>query len=208
MTMTEHDTRFTVLIVDDDASVRDALSLLLSLRGYRTAVFACAEDLLRALEPDAAGCVIADIKMPGMSGLELQQELRRRGIPLPVVVITGHGDISQARAAFKCDAVDFLEKPFDDEQLVNAIEAAAARERERLSAQSSRRRSSEALSALSERERQVMELLARGMANRDVGEELAISPRTVEVHKARIMSKLGVRNIAELVRLADAVEKQ
>ncbi len=199
---------FTVLIVDDDASVRDALSLLISLRGYRTAVFACAEDFLRALEPDAAGCVIADIKMPGMSGLDLQQELKRRGATLPVIVITGHGDISQARAAFKSEAVDFLEKPFDDEQLLTAIETAASRERERLAADTDRQKHAAAVSALSEREREVMALLARGMANRDIGEELSISPRTVEVHKARIMSKLGVRNIAELVRLSDAAQKQ
>ncbi len=205
--MTDLRTQFTVVIVDDDPSVRDSLSLLLSLRGYRTAVFACAEDFLKALDPASGGCVIADIKMPGMTGLELQQELKRRGSPLPVVVITGHGDISQARAAFKCDAVDFLEKPFDDDQLVTAVEAAATRERERLNADLRRHSREAAVAALSERERQVMALLAQGLANRDIGEELAISPRTVEVHKARIMSKLGVKNLAELVRMSDAAHK-
>jgi RNA polymerase sigma factor (sigma-70 family) len=142
--------------------------------------------------------------MPGMSGLELQQELKRRGHTLPVVVITGHGDISQARTAFKSDAVDFLEKPFDDEQLVAAIEAAALRENDRLALDAQREKSAAAVAALSEREREVLALLARGLANRDIGEALNISPRTVEVHKARIMSKLGVKNLAELVRLADA----
>lgn len=199
--------QFTVLIVDDDPSVRDSLSLLLSLRGYRTAVFACAEDFLQAVDADGAGCVIADIKMPGMSGLDLQQELNRRGIRLPVVVITGHGDISQARTAFKADAVDFLEKPFDDEQLVAAIETCLARERDRMAAEEERQKRGAAVSGLSERERQVMELLAQGLPNRNIGERLDISPRTVEVHKARIMSKLGVKNLAELIKLADATHK-
>lgn len=203
--MTDLRNQFAVLIVDDDPAVRDSLSLLLSLRGYRTAVFACAEDLLSALEPEWTGCIIADIRMPGMSGLELQRALTERGVSLPVVVITGHGDISQARTAFKNNAVDFLEKPFDDEQLVAAIEAAVRREQGRVEADMTRKQVLSVVDSLSEREREVMALLARGLPLRDIGEELAISPRTVEVHKARVMSKLGVRNIAELVRLNDSL---
>jgi RNA polymerase sigma factor (sigma-70 family) len=201
--MTETRDHFTVYIVDDDAAVRDSLSLLLSLRGYRTAVFACAEDFLRTHTVESAGSLIVDIKMPGMSGLELQAELAARGARLPVVIITAHGNVAAARTAFKTEAVDFLEKPFDDDQLVSAIEASFARERARLDARAQNSRRHTRLAALSEREREVMRLLVIGLHNRTIGEKLEISARTVEVHKARIMQKLGIRNLAELIRAAD-----
>jgi FixJ family two-component response regulator len=193
----------TVYIVDDDAAVRDSLSLLLSLRGYRTASFACAEDFLAALRPEWTGCVLADIRMPGLSGLELQRALIDRGVRLPVVIVTGHGDVASARAAFRSDAVDFLEKPFDEEAPIAAVEAALARERARLSCTQVARARDLSLAGLTQRERDVMELLVLGLHNRDVAQRLAISPRTVEVHKARVMSKLGARNLAELIRIAD-----
>jgi FixJ family two-component response regulator len=199
--MTEAVHRQTVFIVDDDAAVRDSLSLLLSLKGYATAVFACAEDFLRALAPDWRGCVVADIRMPGMSGLEMQQALARHPSGLPVIIITGHGDIAAARQAIKAKAVDFLEKPFDDEQLVDAIEQ-ALREMPPGGGPLARPRTA----LLSPRERQVMALMVDGVDNRQLGERLGISARTVEVHKARVMSKLGVRNLAELIRLAQAEE--
>lgn len=205
--MTDLRERMTVFIVDDDAAVRDAVALLLSLRGYRTASFACAEDFLRACDPAWAGCVVADIKMPGMSGLELQAEMACRGIELPVLIMTGHGDVSAARAAFRARAVDFLEKPFEDEQLVAGIEQAFARERERLGERSERERRERIVAGLSQREREVLSLLARGLPNRTIAKELDISPRTVEVHKARVMSKLGAHNLAELVRIADGALK-
>ena len=196
------DEGLAVYIVDDDAAVRDSLSLLLSLRGYRTATFACAEDFLAAIEPGWAGCLIADIRMPGMSGLALQEALARRGIALPVVIITAHGDVESARAAFKSNAVDFLEKPFDETGPVNAVEAAFERERRRLASEHVERRRDAGLAGLSPREREVMDLLVQGLHNRDVAERLAISPRTVEVHKARIMAKLGARGLADLIRLS------
>lgn len=201
--MDESRDQYTVFIVDDDASVRDAVALLLSLRGYRTASFACGEDFMRACKPEWTGCVVADIKMPGMSGLELQASLAQAGIGLPVLIMTGHGDVSSARAAFKSNAVDFLEKPFDDEQLVAGIESAFARARLQVAGRTESARREARIADLSPREREVLELLARGMANRGIAEALEISPRTVEVHKARVMSKLGVSNLAELVRLAD-----
>ena len=201
--MDESRNQYTVFIVDDDASVRDAVALLLSLRGYRTASFACGEDFMRACKPEWAGCVVADIKMPGMTGLELQSSLARAGIGLPVLIMTGHGDVTSARAAFKSNAVDFLEKPFDDEQLVAGIESAFARARQQLDGRTESARREARIADLSPREREVLELLARGMANRGIAEALDISPRTVEVHKARVMSKLGVSNLAQLVRLAD-----
>jgi len=192
----------TVHIVDDDAAVRDSLSLILSLRGYRTATFASAEQFLARVKPDWTGCVIADIRMPGLSGLEMQHELRARGIAMPVVIVTGHGDVASARAAFKADAVDFLEKPFDEHGPVHAVETAFARERARLAARGVARHREKSLAALSPREREVLDLLVEGLHNRDVAERLGISPRTVEVHKARVMEKLEARNLAELIRIS------
>ena len=195
--------RDTVFIVDDDASVRDSLSLLVSLRGHVTATFASAEDFLGALQPDWRGCVVADIRMPGMSGLELQRALSEKGPTLPVIVITAHGDVSAARRAFLADAVDFLEKPFDGAQLLAAIDTALAGHRAVVAAQSPAAQPRSATSLLSAREREVMQLMVKGLHNRLIAAELGISPRTVEVHKARVMDKLGVTNLVDLVRLAD-----
>jgi FixJ family two-component response regulator len=192
----------TVFIVEDDASVRDALSLILSLRGYRTACFVNADDFLAACESDSVGCVLADIKMPGMSGLELQALLPKKGIELPVIIITGHGDVSAARAAFRLNAVDFLEKPFDDEQLIAGIEEAFSRERRRLGMRLHDAQRDKLVRELSTREREVFELVVSGLANRHVAERLKLSPRTIESHKTRIMNKLGVRSLAEMIRLA------
>lgn len=190
-----------VYIVDDDPAVRDSLSLLLGLRGYRTASFASAEDFLSALRPEWKGCLVADIRMPGMSGLDLQRELKRRGVRLPVVIVTAHGDVATAREAFKSDAVDFLEKPFDEEAPIAAVEAAFARSREQVSREEATRHRDALLARLTEREREVALLLAEGLHNVEVAERLAISPRTVEVHKARVLAKLGARNLAEVIRI-------
>ena len=198
------ETPLTVHIVDDDAAMRDSLSLLLSLRGYRTASFASAEDFLAVVDPGWSGCILADIRMPGMSGLAMQQELATRGISLPVIVLTAHGDVDSARAAFKAQAVDFLEKPFDDVALVEAIEGAFGRERSRLDASGTREAQQRVIAALTPREREVLELVTRGHHNREVGERLGISPRTVEVHKARLMAKLGARNLSDLIRITRA----
>lgn len=199
--MHEREQILTVFIVDDDPSVRDSISLLLSLRGYRTAVFARAEDFLQALLPHCCGCLLTDLRMPGKSGLELQAELARRGVALPVVVLTAHGDVEAARTAFIGNAVDFLQKPYDDEQLCAAIETAFARERQRMSTDTQAQSRKARFAALSAREHEVTVLLARGLNNREVAEALGISPRTVEAHKARLMRKLGAANLAELIRM-------
>lgn len=195
--------RESVFIVDDDPSVRDALSLLLSLRGYATATFSSAEDFLSALQPEWRGCVVLDIRMPGMSGLELQRCLLEGGPTLPVIVITAHGDVSAARQAFLADAVDFIEKPFDSEQLLAAIENALSGLRAVTLVKDSTPRPRLPATPLSPREREVMTLLVKGLHNRRIAEELGISPRTVEVHKARVMDKLGVKTVVDLVRLVD-----
>jgi FixJ family two-component response regulator len=188
----------TVYIVDDDAAVRDSLSLMLGIAGYATALYADAEAFLGAYRDDWAGCVVADLRLPGKSGLELQAELRKRGSALPFIVMTAHGDVPSARTAFQAQAVDFLEKPFDHAQLRAAIDLAFSREGDRLARQGD----AEKLATLTEREREVLEHAAQGLHAKEIAAALGISPRTVEVHKTRIMEKLGVRNVAELVRFA------
>ena len=191
----------TVFIVEDDAAVRDSLGLLLGLQGFRTQSFSCAEDFLRIYQPSWAGCLLLDVRMPGMNGLELQESLRRQGLALPVIIMTAHGDITTVRTALKSGAVDFLEKPVDPAALLaavrTALDADAARRRTALEAEGARQR----LSVLTARERQVMELVAKGCHNREIAETLGISPRTVEVHKARVMEKLQVQSVPELVRI-------
>ena len=192
----------TIFVVDDDPSVRDALGLLLGVRGYRTAMFASGEDFLHVWKPDWAGCLLVDIRMSGMDGLTLQQELITRGCRIPVIIVTAHGDVAQARAAFKANAIDFLEKPFDDVKLLSAIEEAMSRAQQQRDDQRRRAHSQQLLSELTPREREVMELVVTGQHNREIGPALGISVRTVEVHKARLMSKLGVDNVADLVRIS------
>lgn len=190
----------TVFIIDDDASVRDALGLLLSLRGYRTTMFADAASFLGALRSEWQGCLLIDIRMPGMDGLALQRELTERRCTLPVIMITGHGDVASARDAFRAAAVDFLEKPLDEVRLVQAIEEALARQHKRHVEQHSQQEFARRLAALTPREREVLELVVAGRHNREIAEQLGISVRTVEVHKARMMSKLEVTTIPQLVR--------
>ena len=196
--------RLTVFVIDDDAAVRDSIALMLGLEGYRTSVFADAEAFLAAWREDWAGCVIADVRLPGQSGVELQEALRKHAITIPFVIITAHGDVATARAAFRSQAVDFLEKPFDNVQLCAAIETAFAIEERRIQMDDNHRRDFEKLARLTPREREVLEKAAQGLHAKEIAATLGISPRTVEVHKTRIMEKLGVRNVAELVRFAIA----
>jgi RNA polymerase sigma factor (sigma-70 family) len=200
--------RLTVFVVDDDASVRDSLALMLGLAGYRTAVFADAEAFLAAWREEWSGCVVTDLRLPGQSGIELQAALRKRGAILPVVIITAHGDVPSARVAFQAQAVDFLEKPFDEAQLRVAIETAFALEERRMEHEHARRADAEKLARLTARERDVLEQAAQGLHAKEIASALGISPRTVEVHKTRIMAKLGVRNVAELVRFAVAASRE
>jgi FixJ family two-component response regulator len=194
----------TVYIVDDDASMRDSLSLLLGLLGYSTACFDSAETFLAAYQDQWSGCVIADLKLPGKSGLELLAELQTRGSRLPFVIITAHGDVSSARAAFQSEAVDFLEKPFEETDLRAAIDKGLEKELGRI------QRGGEALKLanLTRREREILDLVGKGLHAKEIARTLAISPRTVEVHKASLMIKLGARNVAELVRFALTADKQ
>lgn len=201
-------TRLLVYVVDDDASIRDSLSLMLGLAGYPTRLFADAESFLAAFEDGWAGCVLADLRLPGISGIELQARIRQRGSKLPFVIMTAHGDVQAARAAFRAEAIDFLEKPFDEAQLRAAIEAAFALERQRSDKAAARGTMSRKLDRLTPRELQVLDHAAKGLHAKEIGRALGISARTVEVHKTRIMDKLELRNIGELVRFALAAEAE
>ena len=191
----------TVFLVDDDASIRDALSLLISLKGLRASVFSSAENFLAVYEASWRGCLLTDLKMSGMSGLDLQQRLRDEGVSLPVVVLTAHGDVATARAALKKGAVDFLEKPVDDDVLIDVLMNAIRIDAERHKLDEQRSQVAARLDSLTPREREVLDLLAAGMQHKQIAERLAISARTVEVYKARMMQKLQCRSLAEVIRL-------
>ena len=191
----------SVFIIEDDVAVRDSLGLLLGLNGYRIQSFARAEDFLRVYDPSWAGCLLLDIRMPGMSGLELQTQLREKQIALPVIIITAHADVPVVKQALKAGAIDFLEKPVDPDALLAAVAAALDADNLRRSASLEVATVEQRMSVLTPREREVMKLVAQGIHHREIATMLGISPRTVEVHRARVMDKLEVRNMSELVRL-------
>ena len=197
----------TVYIVEDDAAMRDSLSLMLGLLGFRTVSFESAEAFLDTYRDKWVGCVVADLRLPGMSGLELQANLRARGEKLPFVIITGHGDVKSARAAFQSEAVDFIEKPFDEAELRLAIEKGFDKESQRIQNAEAGNDQALKLAKLTNREREVLELVGKGLHAKEIAASLDISARTVEVHKARLMSKLEARNVSELVRFALAAQK-
>jgi FixJ family two-component response regulator len=195
-----------IYIVDDDEAVRDSLALLLNFRGWRCRAFSSAEDCLTAWQPDWRGCLLLDLRMGGMDGLALQKALDERGSCLPIVFLTGHGDIAHARAALKAGAVDFLEKPYAEEALIDAIREAISHDARQHAVQSHCNEIATRIARLSERERQVMYLAVEGKPNRDIATQLEISPRTVEVFKARMMEKMQARSLPELVRMVLAAE--
>lgn len=191
----------TVYLIDDDMSVRDALSLLLGLEGYRTTVFADAVSFLNTWRPEWRGCLLIDIRMPGMDGLALQRKLLDSGCDIPVVIITGHGDVSSARQAFRSEAVDFIEKPIDKNRLMQAVNEAFVQQDSKRSLLDTQQRQAVQMEELTPREYEVMELVVAGRHNRDIAQQLGISVRTVEVHKSRMMSKLRADGVADLVRI-------
>ena len=193
-----------VLVVDDDASVRKSLDRLLRSSGYAVRTFASpAEFLVGDLgHPEQPRCVVADVMMPGLSGIELQEELSERGNPLPLVFITGHGDIPMGVRAMRDGAVDFLEKPFDDEDLLGAVDRAMVRSIEETGRKQEVDRARDALLTLTPREHEVMEHVIAGLLNKQIARRLDISEKTVKVHRGRVMQKTGVDSVAELVRLA------
>ncbi len=197
----------TVYVVEDDAAVRESLLLLLKLKGFVAEGFGSAESFLSAALPDRPGCLVLDLRMPGKNGLELQALLDERGIALPVIIVTAHGDVSAARTAFKAGAVDFLEKPVDEAALFGAINSALTRDRHRRSADEAEAAVRARLARLSGREREVMWLVADGHQNREIGAMLGVSPRTVEIYKARMLEKLQVRGLPDLLRVLNSVPR-
>ncbi len=195
-----------VFVVDDDLSIREAIQSLVRLEGLRVETFATAQDFLRRKRPDLPGCVVLDVELPGLSGLDLQRELAALGIKLPIIFITGYGDIPMSVRAMKAGATEFLTKPFRDQDLLDAIQQALERDR------AARRHSKEIaelrkrFDALTSREREVMSLVVGGWLNKQIGFELKISEITVKIHRGRVMGKMGAQSLAELVRMTERLE--
>jgi FixJ family two-component response regulator len=191
-----------VFIVDDDAAVRRFLGGLIESVALRVEAYASAQDFLAAYDPDRPGCLVLDVRMPGMSGLELQRELAERAIGLPVIVLTGHGNVQLAVHAMKAGAVDFVEKPFDNELLLDRIQKAVAESVRARGERIKRDEIAQRLQSLTPRERQVLDLVVAGETNKGVARRLDISERTVEIHRANVMHKMHARTLADLVKMA------
>ena len=190
-----------VHVIDDDADVRQSLAFLLSTAGIAVQVHESAIAFLQALPQVEVGCIVTDVRMPGMDGLELQRRLRADKYAIPVIVITGHGDIALAVEAMKAGAVDFIEKPFDDEVLIRAIKSALDSVRQESARDSAASEVRNRLKLLSERERQVLQGLVAGKANKIIAYDLGISPRTVEIYRANVMTKMQADSLSALVRM-------
>ncbi|MGH7067983.1 MAG: response regulator FixJ [Acetobacteraceae bacterium] len=195
----------TVHVVDDDAAVRDSLRVLLEAAGFTVRTHASAGALLAA-EPEPLGCVLTDVRMPEIDGLELQRLLNASGIGLPVIVMTGHGGVPVAVSAMKEGAVDFLEKPFDDEQLLRAIRRAVEQSRQHQARELAAAEAAARLAQLTRREREVLDRLVGGLSTKAIAKALGASPRTIEVHRARVFEKLKAGNLPDLVRLVLAAD--
>lgn len=191
----------TVFVVDDDAAVRDSLSWLIKSVGLKVETFGSAQEFLAAVDKKKAGCVVLDVRMPGMSGLELQEKLACEKILLPVIIITGHGDVPMAVRAVKSGAFDFIEKPFNDQVLLDRIQQALKRDVETRKVEGHRAEVSTKLALLTPREREVLELVVAGNPNKVIAAQLGISCRTVEIHRGRVMEKMEASSLSDLVRL-------
>jgi FixJ family two-component response regulator len=190
-----------VFIVDDDEGIRQALVALMTTLGYEAQVFSRPSDFLRQLQRDQGGCLLLDVRMPEMSGIEVLQQLNRSGSMLPVIIISGHGDIPMAVQAMKDGAFDFIQKPFRDQELVDRVNAALRHDAENRAAEERHSDLKRRFDMLTAREREVMELIVDGRPNKVVAIELHLSERTVEIHRANVMTKMGARSLAHLVKL-------
>jgi FixJ family two-component response regulator len=200
--MASSPTSTTIFVVDDDDGVRTSLGILLESAGYRPVPFASAAEFLAQYDPARAGCLLLDMRMPGMSGMDLLQELSRRGAFLPVIFITGHGDVPMAVEAMKSGAFDFLQKPFSPRDLLERLGRALAADAEARQALLLTDELNRRHSTLTPREKEVMGLIVAGLANKVIAMDLKLSERTVEIHRARVMEKMATRSVAHLVRMA------
>ncbi|MEM9473199.1 MAG: response regulator [Pseudomonadota bacterium] len=192
---------FRIYVVEDNSSVRRSLCALMTAHGYDPSPFASAEDFLEGYDPDMPACMLLDIKMPGISGLQLQELLNNQGVAIPIVVLTGHGDVAAAVQAMKNGAIDFVEKPPDERVLLAAIKAAVERLGNKPLARIPQAEVKRRLARLTTREREVLDHLVQGKINKQIADDLGISQRTVEVHRARIREKMEARGLADLIRL-------
>jgi FixJ family two-component response regulator len=195
--------RAVVFVVDDDPSMRRSLESLLRSVGNDVRLFSSAQDFMQAERPDAPSCLVLDVRLPGMSGLTFQQELAKEGIALPVIFITGYGDVPMTVRAMKAGAAEFLTKPFDDQLLLDAVHAAIQRDRARRHDAASLGILESRYDELTEREKQVMKLVAAGWANKQIAAKLGLSLVTVKVHRGQVMRKMQAKSIADVVRMAD-----
>ena len=203
-----HDALRLIHLVDDEAAIRRSASFMLKTSGFQVRAYESGLELLKSSADLETGCILLDIRMPGMDGLEVQQALKEKGVVLPVIIMTGHGDVSLAVKAMKAGAVDFIEKPFEKAVLLAAIDQGIERLKR---SDSSREQATDAavrLKALTPREREVLDGLAQGLPNKSIAYDLGISPRTVEIHRANLMSKLGVRSLSEALRIAFAAARE
>lgn len=192
-----------VFVVDDDQSVREGTKTLIESMGLRVETFRTAQEFLSSPRPDAPGCLILDVRLPGLSGLDLQRELAKAGIPIPIVFITGHGDVPIAVQAMKAGAVEFLSKPFRDQQLLDAMQQAIDRDRVERRERTEQAELRTRYESLTPRERQVMALVVAGLLNKQAAAELGKSEITVKVHRAQVMRKMHAKSLADLVRMAE-----
>ena len=195
-----------VHIVDDDSSLRMALDSLFRSVQLGTRLYGSAQDFLAAKRPDVPSCLVLDIRLPGISGLDFQQQLQQAGVHIPVVLMTGHGDIPMSVRGMKAGAIDFLTKPFRDQDMLDAVGAAIERDREKRSADGELGRLRENYESLSPREREVMALVVAGRMNKQVAGDLHLAEITVKIHRGAAMKKMGARSLAELVRMAEALQ--
>lgn len=198
-------TKATVFVVDDDQAMRNSLKWLIESVGVQVESFSSADDFLGQYQAGRSGCLVLDVRMPGMSGLDLQDYLVENNIRIPVVIITGHGDVPMAVRAMKSGAIDFIEKPFNDEALLDAIRRAIAFEEQQRNHQSEHIQVKKRLSSLTPREREVMDMVTEGKSNKEIANTLGVSAKTIEAHRARVMEKMQAGSLAELVRMALAV---
>jgi FixJ family two-component response regulator len=199
------ETEATVFIVDDDALVRESLKDLIRSVGLRVELFASAQEFLGAQHPDAPTCLVLDVRMPGLSGLDLQKQASEAGLEIPIIFITGHGDIPMTVRAMKAGAIEFLSKPFRDQDLLDAIQQALERSRKAREQQSVTKELRRRFASLTSRQREVMERVVAGLINKETGAELGISEKTVKIQRHQVMEKMGARSLPELVRMADSL---
>lgn len=192
----------TVFIVDDDQAVRDSLCWLIEAAGLSVKAFNSAQEFLAIYDPQWAGCLVLDVRLPGMSGLELQRELAQRQVMLPIIIITGHGDVSTAVRAMKAGAIDFIEKPFSDDLLIHRVRDALEKDAQNRQVSADRNHIQQRIALLTPREKQVLELVVQGKLNKQIAADLHLSQKTVEAHRANLMSKMQATNVADLVKQA------